>query len=270
MDAQTNYRRDVDSRPLFFNRMGRGRTGGSTFLDIMVQRMLAEKRPVMIADGDLKNPTLSKLYPDGTGFPVERPGSLDLADVKEWILSIMGLASERRATLVLDLGGGDRVMGDLSAELQVAAVALELGLVPVGLYFTGVEQDDLIHVHNLVEAGAFKADRQILIVNESLVPAGKTAQNVVVPFTQTEAFVSLCSRGVESLRFPRLMMLEKIRAAGLTINEVLSHPKRSDVMRIGITMPLVIRDFQKKLDVAIEESEVHDLFPRFTMPEVVS
>lgn len=50
-------------QPVLGIRMGRGRTGGSTFLDALIQRARAADRKVVIADGDVRNSTFSAFYP---------------------------------------------------------------------------------------------------------------------------------------------------------------------------------------------------------------
>ena len=44
-------------------RHGRGRSGGTTGLDYFVQLCRHEERPILVADGDTRNPTISGLYP---------------------------------------------------------------------------------------------------------------------------------------------------------------------------------------------------------------
>jgi hypothetical protein len=51
-----------DRAPVLAVRFGRGRTGGTTFLDFLVQRARRAGRAVMIADGDPKK-GLANLYP---------------------------------------------------------------------------------------------------------------------------------------------------------------------------------------------------------------
>ena len=42
----------ADSRPVLAIRLGRGRTGGSTFLDFLVQRTRRKGKEIRVADGD--------------------------------------------------------------------------------------------------------------------------------------------------------------------------------------------------------------------------
>ena len=54
-------------------RMGRGRTGGSTLADWVIQTARHEGRPVSVGDGDRRNPTLAGLYPPGVPGGATQP-----------------------------------------------------------------------------------------------------------------------------------------------------------------------------------------------------
>src|ERR1700737_4318892 len=106
-------------RPVLLIRFGRGRVGGSTILDMSVQRSRAAGRPVVILDGDLRNGTLSNLYPPGTEGVTMRPKSDDLVDMKDSLTAATAEAVARSASLVVDFGGGDRVMLEYGRELSL-------------------------------------------------------------------------------------------------------------------------------------------------------
>ena len=84
-------------------RHGRGRTGGSTFMDLLIQRARAANRLVIVGDGDLRNATLASLYPPGTAGGATQPVSDKIPDVKDWITSLAGEMVESRASLILSL-----------------------------------------------------------------------------------------------------------------------------------------------------------------------
>ena len=90
MDKNTNRPRKAAeessiARQVLAVRMGRGRTGGSTLLDWLVQRARTEGRGVAVGDGDRRNPTLAGLYPPGTLGGATQPATDETADVKDWI-----------------------------------------------------------------------------------------------------------------------------------------------------------------------------------------
>ena len=63
----------ADSRPVLALRLGRGRTGGSTFLDFLVQRTRRKGKEIRVADGDRLHATLSEWYPPGESGGALRP-----------------------------------------------------------------------------------------------------------------------------------------------------------------------------------------------------
>ena len=62
----------ADSRPVLAVRLGRGRTGGTTVLDFLVQRARRRGTTIKVADGDRRNATLSDLYPVGKAGGADR------------------------------------------------------------------------------------------------------------------------------------------------------------------------------------------------------
>ena len=97
---------DQESRPVLAIRFGRGRTGGTTFLDFLIQRARRAGRTVTIADGDRKKPTLAGLYPPGESGGALRPRGKDIADVMEWVTEITSQAAADQVSMVLDMGAG--------------------------------------------------------------------------------------------------------------------------------------------------------------------
>jgi hypothetical protein len=90
--------------PVLAVRLGRGRTGGTTFLDWLIQRARNQGRELIVADGDRRNADLAALYPG----QAMQPPSDDTGDVKEWITSVLIRMTETEQSVALDLGGGIR------------------------------------------------------------------------------------------------------------------------------------------------------------------
>jgi hypothetical protein len=71
--------------PVLAIRFGRGRTGGTTFLDFVIQRARRADRAVSIADGDTHNATLARFYPPGKPGGALQPRGSEVGDVAEWV-----------------------------------------------------------------------------------------------------------------------------------------------------------------------------------------
>ena len=160
--------------PVLAVRLGRGRTGGTTFLDWLIQRARNQGREVIIADGDRRNADLAGLYPG----QAMQPPSDDTGDVKEWITSVLIRMAEMARSVALDLGGGDRVLAEYGRDLALVEFCQETGAQPLALCFMGPDTADLEHVLTIVRAGYFRPDRMILVLNENLVPSHRVPRRL--------------------------------------------------------------------------------------------
>jgi len=209
-------------------RHGRGRGGGSTFLDLLIQMARAEGRKVLIGDGDRRNPTLAGLYPPETEGGATTPATDETADVKDWLTSTIGEALDLQSSLVVDLGGGDRVMQEYGHDLALVDFCEENGAHPLGLFICGPEPDDFEHILGIWRAGYFRPKRSILVMNEHLVPAGRTPHGAFDATMGTPGFKEIVSQGARPMFLPRLPCMKEMRAAGLSfINAAAGNPGSS-------------------------------------------
>lgn len=212
-------------RPVIAMRHGRGRTGGSTLLDFLVQEARAAGRPVLIGDGDRRNPTLAALYPPGTPGGATQPPTDEIPDVKDWVSEAVGQAVTLGSSLVLDLGGGDRVMQEFGRDLALVEFCHASGVDPLGLFFTGPDADDFDHVLAVWRAGYFSPERSILVMNEHLVPQGRTGAGAFKAILERPEMDELAAVGVKAIMVPRLPCLDMMRQAGLGFVEAAAgHP----------------------------------------------
>ncbi len=201
--------------PVLATRLGRGRVGGSTVCDMLIQRARRAGRPVMVADGDRRNPTLAGLYPPGSPGGASVPATDELADMKDWITEQVGQMVSTKASLVLDLGGGDRVLSDYGQDLPLATFCQAAGVSCLPLYFSGPEKDDFDHIIAIHDAGYFRGPQAILFLNESLVRAGKTTIRAFDPIMDRPDLRKLMDGGVRTVLIPRLPCMAEMRATGL-------------------------------------------------------
>ena len=211
-----------DKRPVMGIRLGRGRTGGSTFVDMLIQRARAGGRKVVIADGDLRNSTLSTLYPPGSDGGDLKPQSDDLVDMKDLFTTALGTAVEQNASLMVDFGGGDRVMLEYGRELSLVELAEGLGLEPLAIYVTGPEVEDFDHIVSLWRSEAFRPERSLLILNEHLVPNGRSPAGAFRGLTSRAEWAEMAEGGLQAIVMPRLPCMVHVRDAGLGLMDALS------------------------------------------------
>jgi hypothetical protein len=197
--------------PVLAVRLGRGRTGGTTFLDWMIQRARNQGREVIVADGDRRNADLAALYPG----QAMQPPSDDTGDLKEWITSVLIRMAETEQSVALDLGGGDRVLAEYGRDLALVEFCQEMGAQPLALCFMGPDTADLEHVLTIVRAGYFRPERMILVLNENLVPSHKSPAAAFEPIVARAEFNELVSTGAQPVFLPALPCMDRIRQGGL-------------------------------------------------------
>ena len=164
-----------ERRPVLAVRFGRGRTGGTTFLDFLIQRARRAERMVGIADGDTHNATLTQLYPPGEPGGAIQPRGSDVGDVAEWVTEVTSQMAAEQQSMVLDMGGGDNVLAEHAKDLNLRDFCEAAGVQPLAIYSMGPTMEDFDHVMRIYEKGYFRSDRSVMVLNESLVPPGKAA-----------------------------------------------------------------------------------------------
>lgn len=196
-------------------RLGRGRTGGSTLLDLLIQLARAAGRNVLVCDGDRRNPTLASLYPPGTPGGATQPPSDEGPDSKEWLSDSISEAVQTEASLVCDMGAGDRTVQDYVRDMDLVELCLAVGREPLGLFFSGPDMDDFEHILSIWRAGYFRPQRSLLVLNEHLVPQGRTPLGAFDAIMSRPEFLELAQDGMETIMLPRLPCLDAMRQAGL-------------------------------------------------------
>ena len=201
--------------PVLAIRFGRGRTGGTTFLDFLIQRARRVGRAVTIADGDPNNATLADLYPQGEPGGVIRPRGTDIGDVTEWVTEVTSQMAADQSSMVLDMGAGDKVLEEHAKDMNLREFCEAAGVQPLAIYSIGPTVDDFNHVMNIYEKGYFRSDRSIVVLNESLVPAGKSSGGAF-DFVFSNPRYEQIDEGAQSVIMPKLACMNAMRDEGLS------------------------------------------------------
>ena len=242
-------------------RLGRGRLGGSTICDLIVQRGRRAGRPVMVADGDRRNATLAGLYPPGSPGGASVPATDELADMKDWITQEVSQMVSSRASMVLDLGGGDRVLADYGEDLPLATFCEAAGVTCLPLYFTGPEKDDFDHIVAIHRAGYFRGPVSILFMNESLVRAGKTTIGAFDPILDRPEIEELERDGVKMVLLPRLPCMTEMRAAGLSFYDAAANRPGNNGKPMDPVRQFMVKHWLERLELAFVSAGVASYLP---------
>ncbi|MBN9560451.1 MAG: hypothetical protein J0H14_06930 [Alphaproteobacteria bacterium] len=208
-------------------RWGRGRTGGSTALDLFVQRARHQGRRVRPLDGDLRSRTLSTLYPafDAEGRPIpdgaSSPLTDELPDVKSWMSNAFDQMVQDAVSCVLDLSGGDRVLQEYLRDLALIPFCREFGVEPTVAMFLGPEMEDFRHATQLIKSGELRCERTVLVLNEGVIRHGQTTLGAFDAILGHPDFEALVKDGVRPVFMRRLTCLSVLRERGLGFYDVL-------------------------------------------------
>ena len=204
-------------RPVCVVRLGRGRLGGSTFMDLIIQRARYAGRRVKPLDGDLRSRTLATLYPahdtDGNAIldGASMPGSEEMNDYKAWMSQEFELMVQEGVSRVIDLGGGERVMQEFVRSFPLSRYCDGYGVDLLPVFLLGPDIEDLNHVVQLVRAGAVRSSRMLLVLNEGVIRSGQTPDGIFDAIVSHPDFLALLAAGAKSVTLHKLDCLDLLR-----------------------------------------------------------
>ena len=248
-------------------RAGRGRTGGSTGLDLAMQRARHGGRRVKPLDGDLRSRTLSNLYPakDVSGEPIEdgssAPQSDELPDIKKWLAGEFDDMVEQGVSRVLDLSGGDRVMQEFVRDLALAEFCAEYGITPTVALFLGPDIEDFRHAVELLRSKEFPSKRTILVLNEGVIRHGQTTSGAFEPIMDIPEFATIVREGVRPVFLRRLTCMGVLRERGIGFYDaVAGKPDRKGV-KASPTLTHMTKTWLRTFEAEFEKAKVLDWLP---------
>jgi hypothetical protein len=254
-------------KPCLLIRAGRGRTGGSTGLDLAIQRARHEGRRVKPLDGDLRSKTLSTLYPaaDGEGKPLldgaSAPETDELPDIKKWLSDEFDSMATERVSRALDLSGGDRVMQEYVRDLALSQFCADFDITPTVAVFLGPDMEDFRHAEELLRSGAFPAERTILVLNEGVIRHGQTTAGAFTPITAQPEFKALVKGGVRVAFLRRLTCMGVLRERGLGFYDAVSGRPDSKGVKASPTLHHMTKTWLATFEREFEEVDVLDWLP---------
>jgi hypothetical protein len=247
--------------PVMVVRHGRGRTGGSTFADYLIQRARHAGRPILIGDGDRRNATLAGLYPPSEKGGASQPDTDETPDVKDWIGRLVGQMVEARTSLVLDLGAGDQVLAEFGRELALPEFCESVGVLSLSVYMIGPDVEDFEHVLKIAKAGVFESKRSILVMNESLVRAGKTPMKAFDHILDHPEVEKLLDAGLRILMMPRILYLDQMRKAGLNFFDAAAGLCGNEGKPLDPLVQFALKTWLDKIERQFEDNGVAGWLP---------
>jgi len=215
---------------------------------------------VIIGDGDKGNPTLASFYPPEEKGGASQPISADIADVSEWVTSLSGEMALRRASLVLDLGGGDRVLAEHARDMNLPEFCEDVGAAALGVFMIGPDRDDFEHVLSIFRAGYFRAEHSILVLNYNLVKAGKNAVSAFEWLEGHPGYEEMLASGV-AIRMEKLACMEVMRAEGLSLNEAIERGRGKSSVPVDPARGYQIKVWMNKMEKQFRTYGIEEWLP---------
>jgi hypothetical protein len=250
----------LSAQPWWLIRGGRGRVGGSTFLDYVVQWSRHRGRRVKPLDGDLRSRTLSALYPktNPSGAAIqdaaEAPDSEDLAAMKAWFGGELDQSVGENVCRAVDFGGGDRVMQEYGGDLKIGEFCERFSLGLIWAFILGPDLEDLQHVVQVLRSGHISGGHILLVLNEGVIRHGQTTTGVFATTAADRAYLALLNDGAQAVIMPRLTCMDILRQRGLGFYEAAAGMKDRDGKRAAPTLQHMTAKWVEKMEIEMEAS----------------
>ena len=237
----------ADSRPVLAVRLGRGRTGGTTVLDFLVQRARRRGTTIKVADGDRRNATLSELYPIGQPGGALRPEGTEIGDVAEWVTEVVSQMADEQVSMVLDMGAGDEVLEAHAKQMNLAEFCEASGIALLAIYTLGPRPADLHHALGIYEKGYVRSERTLFVANESLVENGKGAGGAF-DFIMEDPRYRAIEDDIRSIRMPKLACMEAMRDEKLSLYEAVEGERGASGRPMSLGHQFIIKTWINRME----------------------
>jgi hypothetical protein len=254
-------------KPRLLIRAGRGRTGGSTGLDLAIQRARHQGRRVKPMDGDLRSRTLSSLYParcpDGKPLldGASAPETDELPDIKKWLSGEFDSMVEDGVSRALDLSGGDRVMQEYVRDLALHDFCRDFGITPTVALFLGPDTEDFRHAAEILRSGEFPSERTVLVMNEGVIRHGQTTEGAFESILAQPELAVLAEQGVLVMFLPRLTCMSVLRERGLGFYDAAAMRLDKNGVRASPTLAHMTKSWLAAFEREVNGHDLADWLP---------
>jgi hypothetical protein len=252
-------------RPIWIERRGRGRLGGSGMILSLIQRARMAGRTVKPLDADYKSQTLSTYYPpkDAKGDPnpygASQPVTTDITGFKTWMLNELNALLEDGIPRALDSSGGGSEFDEMMADLDIAAFCRDFGISLLSVCMLGPDREDFKHLMEAVTAKSIRPENLLIVFNEATL----RGNNPVIgfgPIAESEDFKSLKKDGTNAMFMHRLPCMTELREAREDFYVVASG-KRADGTRPLATQVHMTRKWIEQNESEFKRLEILDRLP---------
>jgi hypothetical protein len=230
--VQSEVLMESDTSPKFVVLGGRGARGKSTVARYAVERAAEAGRGVCVADADRSKTTgLSRFLED-----VVRPTDLDDLAMAEWFEELVNQLEKAKATVVVDLGGGDDAFFRFADDVQLATLLSGAGITPILLHVMGPDTAELELVELQQQGGGFWPEHRALVLNEGVMPAGRGRDSAFASVRRHKTTKAFTESGGRVVFFPRLSCMDRVNDRDWSFRKAAADPDFGLVGRQSVVL----------------------------------
>ena len=231
------------SRPKFIVPLGRGARGKTWWTRWAVERAQDQGRSIVLADADRTNATLSGYFAG-----VLTPPSADDDDMRDWFAAFCEQQIEERFTALIDLGGGDLMLKRIAREASLTELLESHGIEVVAVHLLGPDRDDLAYLRDMEADGLFAPAATILVLNEGLLPKGRSTQAAFQAVLDNPILQAAVRRGAKIVWMPRLAPAHEVDERRITFADAEASRVKEGQKPIGPFNRQIIANWRRAME----------------------
>lgn len=190
---------DLTGKPKVWFLSGPNGSGKTALARWMGWKLASTDRQALMAALDPQNRSLATWFAG-----VVQPDTNDAAQTARWVMDLLDHVMERKASAILDFGGGNTALAKLAHDVpDLVAMLTEAGVVPVACYMVGPRVEDLASLEALERAG-FQPEATLVVLNEGRADSTLTREEAFGRVLRHSVLRRALERGAMALWMPRL------------------------------------------------------------------
>ena len=156
--------------------------------------------------------------------------------------------------MVLDMGSDDKVLSEHAKDMALPEFCESADVRTLAIYSIGPQIEDFNHIINIHEGGFFRADKSVLVMNESLITIGKGAGGAF-DFILHDPRFQILGEGLIILIMPRLACMAPMRDEGLTFYEAAEGKRGKSGRAMSLGHQFMVKTWINKMAKELESVE---------------
>jgi hypothetical protein len=163
-----------------------------------------------------------------------------------------------KTSMVLDMGGGDKVLEVHAKDLNLPEFCEAAGVQALAIYSIGPTEEDFDHAMSIYERGFLRTDRSLLVLNESLVLAGKSAGGAFDFVFADPRYAQIAAR-TQSVIMPKLACMVAMRNEALSFYDAAEGKRGKSGRPMSLGHQFMVKTWINRMEENL--SQVEDWLP---------